>query len=163
MPGPVNAQPVRSLPQFRWNKAANRYIGANGRFVSQSTIRAGLDGFITASTETMGGLSTALIEGELTLAQWQAEMMVLSKDVNLAGAALERGGWQSMSQADFGRVGQKVRGEYGFLNNFADEIANGTQRLDGTLVNLSKLYGEHGRVTYYDSARAHAEEDGFNE
>ena len=163
MPEPINAQPVRSLPQFRWNATANRYIGANGRFVSQSTIRAGLDSFITQTTRSMRGISQQLISGELTLAQWQAEMMVLSKDANLAGVALDRGGWHSMSQADFGRAGQKIRGEYTFLDNFASEIESGRQRLDGSLTRRAQLYGEQGRVSYYDSAEAAAKRDGFDE
>ena len=163
MPGPINAQPVRSLPQFRWNATAKRYIGPNGRFVPQSAIRAGLNSFITDSTRIMEGISRQLVSGEMTLAQWQAEMMVLSKDVNLAGVALERGGWNGMAAKDFGRAGQKIRGEYTFLNNFADDIASGAQRLDGTLVNRAKLYGEQGRVAYYDSAAATAKADGFDE
>ena len=120
MPDPINAKPVRSLPQFRWNSTAKRYIGPNGRFVPQSAVRAGLDAFITDSTKLMQGVSRQLVSGELTLAQWQAEMMVLSKDVNLAGAALERGGWYGMGPSDFGRAGNKIKGEYTFLNNFAD-------------------------------------------
>ena len=163
MPELINKRPVRSLPQFRWNGTARRYIGANGRFVSQSTIRAGLDTFITNTTGAMRGISGQLVSGELTLAQWQAEMMIFTKDVNLAGAALESGGWFGMGPSEFGRTGQKLRGEYTFLNNFADEIASGTQRLDGTLVNRAKLYGEQGRVTYYDAARATAIKDGFDE
>ena len=163
MPDIPNVKPVRSLPQFRWNVKAQRYIGANGRFVSSSTMRSGLDAFITNTTDAMQGISRSLVNGELSLAQWHGEMMVLSKDANLAGAALERGGWYGMDPSDFGRVGQKVRGEYGYLNNFANEIASGTQRLDGTLPNRARLYGEQGRVTYYDSARASAKRDGFDE
>lgn len=163
MPEPINAQPVRSLPQFRWNATAGRYIAPNGRFVSQATIRAGLDSFITSSTNAMQTVSQKLIAGEVSLAQWQAEMMILTKDANLAGAALERGGWYSMEPKNFGRAGQKIRGEYTYLNNFADEIASGKQRLDGTLVNRAKLYGEQGRVSYYDSAAASAREGGFDE
>jgi len=163
MPDIVNVKPVRSLPQFRWNSTAKRYIGSNGQFVSKTAIRSGLDTFITQATDTMGTISRQLVSGEMSLAQWQTEMMVLSKDANLAGAALERGGWYSMDPSDFGRVGAKQRGEYTFLNNFADEIASGTQRLDGTLPNRARLYGEQGRVTYYDFAEASAKRDGFAE
>ena len=161
MPDIPNVKPVRSLPQFRWNVKANRYIAPNGRFVSSNTIRRGLDSFITATTDGMEAISKQLISGEVGLAQWQTEMMILSKDANLAGAALERGGWYGLDPSDFGRAGQKIRGEYGYLNNFANEIASGKQRLDGTLTNRARLYGEQGRVTYYDSARATAKKDGF--
>lgn len=156
-------KPVPGLPEFRWNEAAGRYISPRGRFVSIERIRGELDRFITTTTNLMEASSRSLIAGEINLAQWQANMMVLTKDVNLAGAALESGGWYGMGPSEFGRAGQKIRGEYGFLNNFANEIESGVQRLDGTLVNRSRLYGEQGRVTYYDFARATAIAEGFDE
>lgn len=160
---PPTIKPVPNLPKYRWNAPANRYISPQGRFVSTKNIRDALDGFIKATTEEMGAISTQLVSGELTLAEWQAQMMVMSKDVNLAGAALNEGGWYNMSQADFGKAGNKIRGEYGYLNNFANEIADGTQKLDGTLANRAKLYGEQGRVSYYDFAEKSAREDGYEE
>ena len=156
-------KPVPGLPTFRWNEAAGRYISPSGRFVSVERIRGELDRFITGTTNLMEATSRRLVAGEISLAEWQGSMMVLTKEVNLAGAALESGGWYSMGPSEFGRAGQKIRGEYGFLNNFANEIADGTQRLDGTLVNRAKLYGEQGRVTYYDFARVTAEALGFTE
>lgn len=160
---PPVIQPVPGLPNFRWNAAANRYIAPNGRFVPIKQIRGALDGFIKVTTNSMEAISRRLVAGEISLAQWQTEMMVLSKNANLAGVALDRGGWYAMGPEDFGRAGRKIRDEYAFLNNFAAEIEAGTQRLDGSLHRRARLYGEQGRVSYYDSARAAAIKDGFEE
>jgi len=163
MPEVPNIRPVPQLPEFRWNQSANRYIAPNGQFLPFERVRGQLDKFITGVTDDMAAVSRSLVSGEIRLAQWQTEMMGLIKEANLAGGALERGGWYQMSQADFGRVGAKVRGEYDFLRNFASEIEAGTQRLDGTLPNRARLYGEQGRVTYYDFSREKAIRDGFDE
>ena len=161
IPTTVKAIPI--LPEFRWNPRAGRYITSDGRFISAERMRGELDRFITVTTNQMGDLSRDLIDGLISLADWQEEMMVLIKDVNLAGGALHAGGWHNMTPSDFGRVGQKVRGEYRFLTNFATEIVSGDQPLNGRLITRAKLYGEQGRVTYYDFARAAAIKDGFDQ
>jgi hypothetical protein len=121
MPDLGNIKPVPNSPELRWNVAAHRYIAPNGRFVPISTVRAELDLFISATTDAMGATSRSLVAGEISLAQWQSEMMVLTKNANMAGAALESGGWYGMGPSEFGRAGSKIRGEYAFLNNFAIE------------------------------------------
>ena len=156
-------KPVPSTPQFRWNSVAKRYIAPNGKFVSVGNVRDALDGFISVTTNTMKSISAELVEGHISLAAWQTEMMALSKEVNLAGAAIERGGWYNMTSADFGSVGHKIKGEYAYLRGFADDIASGAQRLDGTLASRSRLYGQQGRVTYHDFAARTADAQGMDE
>jgi hypothetical protein len=67
------------------------------------------------------------------------------KNVNLNAIALERGGWANLTPSDFGRVGQIVREQYGYLRGFANDIASGKQRLDGTLGTRAKLYSQAGQ------------------
>lgn len=162
-PNLANVQPVPGLPDFRWNATAGRYIAPNGQFVPVSMIRAGLNDFMLSVTDEMAVVSRSLVAGELTLAQWEARMLVLVKDANLAGAAVESGGWFAMKASEFGRAGAIIRGEYGFLHDFAKEIAAGTQKLDGTLIRRAQLYGQRGRSTYYDFAKVRAIESGFDE
>lgn len=156
-------RPVPQLPELRWNAKAGRYISKSGRFVSQVQVRNALDSFITTTTGQMNALGQSLVRADITLAEFQTSMMALSKQANLAGAALERGGWYQMSQADFGRVGAKVRGEYAYLNRFATEVATGAQPLNGVVPMRAQMYGQQARVTYYDFAAQRAEEDGFRQ
>lgn len=156
-------KPVPSTPQFRWNSVAKRYIAPNGKFVSVERVRSALDAHLTDITSQMRAVSKQLIDGQVSLGQWQTSMMQLSKEANLSGAAMERGGWYQMTQSDFGKVGQKVKGEYQYLENYAQAIARGDQPLDGTLLGRSQLYGEQGRVTYHDFAAETATADGMDE
>jgi hypothetical protein len=59
-----------------------------------------------------------------------------------------------MTPADYGRAGQIIREQYGYLKGFANDIASGKQRLDGTLGVRAKLYSQAGRNSYYRSKAA---------
>lgn len=164
MPSPPNIQSNPLLPQYLWNDKTAQYINARtGRFVPRSEIRAQLDKVIDASTEAMRGLSQQLRDGAINLADWQMGMMQQIKTTHLAGAAMQRGGWQQMTQADFGRVGRIVRAEYRFLGQFANEIASGKVKLDGRLLVRASQYGQAGRETYLTFWGLEGDKRGFDE
>ncbi|KKM97692.1 hypothetical protein LCGC14_1165520 [marine sediment metagenome] len=164
MPTPPNFKPNPLTPQYLWNERAAQYSDRkSGRFVSRQVIRDQLDKVIDASSQVMRAVSQQLRDGNIGLAEWQLEMMQQIKTTHLAGGAMQRGGWQQMTQADFGRVGQIVRNEYGFLRNFAEQIAIGEQKLDGTLVRRASLYGQQGRPTYLTFWDSTAAQRGFDQ
>lgn len=163
MPTIPNLPPDPNLPEYRWNARARRYVDARGRFVPQSVIKEALGRVLDDVNGKIDAESTALREGNISLAQWQGTMMGYIKDVHIIGGALQRGGWYNMSQSDFGRIGQITRQEYEFLRNFARQIANGEWPLDGRLNNRAALYGQAAWETYHRFARAQAQEDGFDE
>ena len=189
MPTPPNFKPNPLTPQYLWNEAAHNYVDrATGRFVGRQAVRDQLDNVIDASSQVMRAISQQLREGDISLAEWQIQMMQQIKTTHLAGAAMQRGGWQQMTQADF--MGQQaeeeaeadsglpplgpillasagltviVRREYGFLRDFAEQIVNGKQKLDGTLVRRAALYGQQGRPTYLTFWDSTAAQRGFDE
>lgn len=99
----------------------------------------------------MNTLTTALTDGRLTLAQWERAFALQLKDLHLQEAALARGGWQNMTQADFGRVGRLLRDQYGFLHGFAQDIATGEYPAE-RLLWRSSLYALSGRQSYWRAA-----------
>lgn len=164
MPTPPNFKPNPLTPQYLWNERAAQYTNRKtGRFVSRQVIRDQLDNVIDASSQVMRAVSQQLRDGDISLAEWQTQMMQQIKTTHLAGGAMQRGGWQQMTQADFGRVGQIVRREYDFLRTFAKQIASGEQKLDGTLARRAGLYGQQGRPTYLAFWDNTAAQRGFDE
>lgn len=131
--------------------------------MSQAAIRAELDRFIGAQVAAMDEVSRLLIARKISLADWQLRMAALSKQTNLAGGALEAGGWFQMGPDDFGFVGSKLRREYKYLQRFAEQIASGAQPLNGQVARRARLFGEQGRVTYYDMAKRRLADLGFTE
>lgn len=163
MPNVPNIQPDPLLPQYRWNQAAGRYIAPDGRFVGQQTIRQELDKVLDNITDQMVNLSQQFRAGTIDGRTFQAESMRLIKQTHLTAGAMEKGGWANMTSADFGRVGQIVRQEYAYFNNLIRQIESGEQRLDGTLDNRMRLYGQAGRGTYHKFERESRAVQGYDE
>lgn len=134
---------------FAWNEAAGRYVDGRGRFVSRADVRRSLDVAVQGLKAELAATGEAFRAGALTLDAWLVETRELVKDVNLFSAALARGGWGQMTQADYGRVGRAVRDQYTYLDRFAADVAAGYP-LDGRFVARLKLYGTSGRVLMHE-------------
>lgn len=146
--------------RFIWQPnagATGRYRDkVTGRFVSGKAVRDELDNFLDNSTDPTKTLADSLREGGASVRDWETGMRRLVKNTHLTAIAEERGGWANMTQADFGRAGQIIREQYGYLNDFAGEIASGEFVLDGRLEARSNLYVKAGRESFYKSKQAHA-------
>lgn len=139
---------------FRWAPATNRYHDtATGRFVPAATVRAQVDTVVGDSAAHMRGLTEQLQAGKLTVAQWQTAMAASVKESHLSAAVAAKGGWAQMNQSDFGFVGSRIKDHYQKLGAFAEQIANGTQKLDGTALSRAELYGNAGRSTNREMER----------
>ena len=147
------------MGKFIWEPDAapgGRYRDkSTGRFVKPEVVRGELDSILENSNkDTTQVLAEQLRNRELSVQDWQLEMRAHIKEVHINSIALERGGFQNMTPADYGRAGQIIREQYGYLDKFAKEIQTGEQKLDGTLQARAKLYTEAGRETFYKSKQA---------
>lgn len=139
---------------FGWNETAGRYIDlSTGRFVPFPTVRDALEIEMDASGARMNSLTDQLIAEQISLPEWQISMMEEIKISHTAAAASARGGWAQMSQADWGNTGRLIRDQYDFLRNFANEIASGKQRLDGTARVRTDMYAQAARGTFEETRR----------
>jgi len=146
------------MPKYQWEPTAGvsgRYRDTEtGRFIKSASVRAELDRYLDASDDAARALARALRNREVSLADWELGMRRLIKNTHLNAIALERGGWANMRPQDYGRAGQIIREQYGYLKQFGLDIASGKQRIDGTLDFRAKLYTEAGRNSYYRSTHA---------
>ena len=145
---------------FKWSSkagATGRYQDVKtGRFVSAKAVRAELDTFLDGATDPTRALAGQLKDGSLSVNDWETGMRRIVKNTHLVAIAEERGGWENMTQSDYGRAGQIVREQYGYLRDFAGQVADGTQPLDGRLDVRSNLYVKAGRESFYKSKQAAA-------
>lgn len=139
---------------YEWVESAGRYRNLiNGQWVSWDTVRSALEQTLSASQSTITTVSQKLVDGSISLAQWQLEMEKQVKLVNVISSALARGGWAQMTPSDWGWVGQRVRTQYQYLRNFANDIANGKQALNGRLVLRARMYAQSARSTFQEMRR----------
>lgn len=146
---------------YKWSPATGQYVGPGGRFVARSTVRAAIDLALDAEKARALLLSQKLRNGTISLDAWRAEMREMIKTVHLYDAAIARGGFAQMTAADYGRVGQIVRLEYGWLERFAVDLASGRQPLDGRFLRRAQDYAEAGRATYHATETATMRNAGF--
>jgi len=128
---------------FIWD--GQRYVYPSGNPVPWSQIDRVLDGAIAQSAQRITAMTEALQAGTVRLADWQQGMAAEIKLLHVGAAAMGNGGWSNMTQSDWGWVGSRLRSEYGFLRNFAHDIASGDQALDGRLLQRAAMYADAAR------------------
>jgi hypothetical protein len=137
-------------PAFTWSEASQRYRNqATGKFVAREVVRRALDTALDRSRNEVQRLSRALVNGDISIPTWQVSVAREVKSMHLASASLAKGGWAQMGPREFGAVGRKLRDEYGYLAKFAEQIKDGTQKLDGSLISRANLYAQGPRGTYH--------------
>jgi hypothetical protein len=124
------------VPDFTWAAQAGRFRDpATGRFVSESTVRSGVDALVQDSAGRMAGLARQLRAGELTTADWLAAQM---------------------QAADYGQVGHDIRRQYEYARQMAADVLNGRQPLNGRLNVRASQYANNATIVYERDKRAQA-------
>jgi len=147
---------------YRWEPtagASGRYRDTRtGRFVPGKTVRLELDRYLEKD-DPAKALAMSLRNREISLADWELGMRRHIKNVHINAIALERGGYANMRPADYGRAGQIIREQYGYLKEFAKQIESGEQPLTGRFGQRAQLYSQAGRETFYRSKHANRQPD----
>ena len=156
--------PARNLvPPFSYNPGSNRYTDSGGRFVSGDTVRGALNDVIVASQARTHQLTQDLRDGYISLADWQRGMAQEVRTTQAIAHATAKGGWSQMTQSDWGRVGNEVKRQVKYLNNFAKDIETGKVPLDGRLTARADLYPQAARNTYSRTEGASRQEAGLKQ
>lgn len=130
------------------NRAERWRDSASGRFVSNDNVTAEMQRHQTATYSTLEGLTNQLYAKQISLAEWQLGVAAELKDAHLAQAMFGAGGRANMGFREFGRVGQTLREQYGFLNNFAADIAAGKVSQAQALARI-RQYGSASQQSYW--------------
>lgn len=111
--------------RFYWDAPRHRWRdGETGRFVAESRVREGRDGFLVSQERRVGDLTQRLTEG-MPVQRFEAEMRQVIKSSYLAEYMLGRGGLNAMTNADNGRVGALCRTQYQYLRDFMLQVQRG--------------------------------------
>lgn len=134
---------------FNFDNTAQRWRDSStGRFVSNEAVVSEMRVHQEASYSTLESLTKSLYRGDISLAQWQIATASELKDAHLAQAIFAAGGRANMGQAEWGRVGQTLREQYGFLDKFAQAIADGTVSEAQALARID-MYGDATQQSYW--------------
>lgn len=154
---------------WQWNAIAQRYIvtieGASalgrkaGTFVSVEDLTGARQVFIDQQKQQAQTLVDRLVNNEINITQWTLQMREQAKQAHVTQYMLAAGGKNHMTQADYGRLGNAIRDQYGFLNNFANDILSGNlseaqiRARANLYLNASNASFERGKVAGRTSGR----------
>lgn len=151
MPSRPPRRPPRETPSaFTYDRERGTYRRrSSGRYVSRVEVRAAIDYALEREQRMVQRLGMRLRNRTLRLDQWQEQMMTSLKSIHLWSAAAAKGGWGELSAADYGRVGQRLREQYGYLDAFAIQLEEGeADMMEHRFIVRVQMYVEAARNTY---------------
>ena len=149
---------------FQWDPVIARFRDADtGRYISRDAVRQAVDLLILKAQDRIRIASNELRSGNISIGEWQSIMRDQIKNTHLATEALLRGGWAQMTQADFGRVGQRVREQYDYLANFTQELLDGIVVTDGRFMSRAGMYPASARTGYHEEETLQLQQLGYTE
>jgi len=111
---------------WEWDIGTHRYRNARtGRFLGAEQMVAMRDEFLSAQAEAARNLAMELVSQRATVQEWVKEMRTVLHDSYVDSYVAAHGGRGTMQSSDWGRLGQMLREQYAYLQNFAQEIAAG--------------------------------------
>ena len=114
------------MAKWEWDKKLKRYRETDtGRIIGQRRMVKLRDVYNESVADEVAELADKLGTGDLTVQQWTIAMRDRIKKTFSDQYVLARGGRNSMTQRDWGRVGRMVKDQYHFLQGFARDVADG--------------------------------------
>jgi hypothetical protein len=154
-----------SWPRFdaEWSYDTNlgRYRRPSGQFMSEKAVMALVDGRIDKLGQQLRRFTQMLADGNITIDQWQGSIREAIKAAHIQATVLGHGGKDGMGSAEYGRIGQRLRAEYGYLQKFAGDILAGRVSTAMALARV-QLYAESVRGSYWEGSSIRQERQGYS-
>ena len=146
---------------WSYDRNTGRYRDERGRFLSKEAVGKLVDGRIGKLEAQLQRFTRMLSNGSITLEQWQGSVREAIKIAHIQAAIIGHGGKASMGRAEYGRIGQRLRAEYSYLQNFVRDLLDG--RVSGAMaVARIGLYAQSVRGSYWEGSEARQKERGFS-
>jgi len=156
-----SASIVRFDAEWNYDPISGRYRGANGRFLSQTAVEALVDGRISNLGRLLRRYTSMLDRGDITLDQWQESVRQALKLAHVQAAMIGSGGRNGMTPVEWGRIGQRLRAEYRYLETFARDLLAGGISTPMALARIG-MYAESVRGSYWEGTSMRQERQGYS-
>ena len=134
---------------YQYDRNSQRYRSTrSGQWISQSKMDALTGKWVEQQREKVQEIGDRLIDGTINVAEWEKETAKALKQAHLGEYVLGKGGLRRMTQADYGRVGARLRGEYDYLRGFTEAINNNEVGSVEQFKARLDLYVNKTRTTY---------------
>ncbi len=123
------------------------------KYLSRRALRTLINKLTKFTKKEATRIAARFDAGSITAEEFNLEMRELLKDAHIVAATIGRGGRERMTVADWGRVGEKLRWQYGYLDNFTRKLGRGTLKIANT-ENRARQYVSSVYVSYARSLQA---------
>ena len=147
--------------EWSYDPISGRYRRPSGQFMSQKAVMALVDGRIDKLGQNLRRFTQMLADGNITIDQWQGSVREAIKAAHIQATVLGHGGKSGMGSAEYGRIGQRLRAEYGYLQGFASDILAGRVSAAMALARV-QLYAESVRGSYWEGTTIRQEKQGYS-
>lgn len=143
------------MPDWTYSTKDKSYIDENGERLSEASLNGVRDAYLDGVDPLLNDYAENLASGSWTVAQFEREVRTRLKHAYISEYVLGRGGVNSMEPADWGRVGNMLRRQYGYLREFLDDITAGDETANNALRRTKNFLGSarqgfsRGRGTAY--------------
>jgi hypothetical protein len=124
-------------------------------------VEALVDGRINKLGAELRRFTRMLSTGDITLDQWQGSVREALKLVHVQAAIIGNGGRETMGAAEWGRIGQRLRVEYAFLQGFARDLLDGRVSYPMAAARIG-LYAQSVRANYWEGVAIRSEKQGYS-
>lgn len=147
--------------EWSYGRKIGRYRDERGKFLSQAAVEKLVDGRIDKLETQLKRFTRMLSNGDITLDQWQGSVREAIKAAHIQTTIIGHGGRSGMGSAEYGRIGQKLRMEYSYLQNFAGDLLRGTVSAPMALARIG-LYAQSVRGSYWLGAELRQKKQGYS-
>lgn len=137
--------------RFTWDTLTLRYRdAATGRFIPQQTVFRELERVIHVSERRMLAIAARYQQGSVSLVEFKLLMRAEVKSLHIATGIVANGGLSQMDSRAWGEVGARLRSEYGYLNGFGRDIAQGRLAPQTTRLKWrARSYASGARIEFW--------------
>lgn len=147
--------------EWSYDRAIGRYRDERGKFLSKAAVGQLVDRRIDKLESLLKRYTRMLANGQISLDQWQGSVRQAIKTAHIQAAIVGYGGRQAMGSAEFGRIGQRLRAEYGYLQNFVSDLLGGRVSTAMAVARIG-LYAQSVRGSYWQGTELREQERGFS-
>lgn len=146
---------------WSYDRRSGRYRDEKGRFLSKENVGKLVDGRIDKLETQLKRFTRMLGDGSITIDQWQGSVREAIKAAHIQAAIIGYGGRAEMGSAEYGRIGQRLRSEYTYLQGFTRDLLDGRISLAMASARIG-LYAQSVRGSYWQGTELREQQRGFS-
>jgi hypothetical protein len=147
--------------EWSYDRKVGRYRNEKGQFLSKKAVGAIVDGRISKLEQQLKSFTEKLVNGSITLDQWQGSVREAIKIAHIQVATIGYGGKAEMGSSEYGRIGQRLRSEYTYLQGFVRDLIDGRISAPMAMARIG-LYAQSVRGSYWQGTEMKEQQRGFS-